>query len=193
MPIVAIGDNGVLQAVENSSFHSAVREAVVARVLRKDDGVEKAFEKVVLHLIGVTCAEAPSVSRSALAKGGIVILCLRNSGIESRDQKRERVHGVVEKQNELVFYFQRAEHRVLFVVRLVLVRKVNCSAFNSLPDHSKDLAERPVVVMPTDRRRRLYARRFRVLHRLDLLDGRWERRFLLHWRLLRPDGRGKKQ
>lgn len=85
--IDSIRDDRVLHRMQQPPFTATGAQRIVTRVLGKYGGVGEFLEKVRSGIAGHICAEPFAVSRRPLAIGGVVILGLADSRVESGAEK----------------------------------------------------------------------------------------------------------
>src|SRR5216684_3170406 len=178
--IIAVRYHRVLHRMEQTLPAAAARQPVVTRVLREYRGVRKVLKEPGGGLIGEFGAKAPPIALRPLSITGVRVLRLVNPRAEAGGEKRHRVKGILDEQDEFIFQLERAQYRAGLVVR-----GVHRFAFQRPGERSHDLLQRPVIIFYPHHRRRLNARCRPILHGFlwqrrsgYLLRRSWRRRLL---------------
>src|SRR5713226_7136129 len=115
--IIAVRHHRVFHRMEQSPPAAAARQPVVTRVFREYRGVRKVLKEPGRGLIGEFGAKAPPIALRPLSITGVRVLRLVNPRAEAGGEKRHRVKGILDEQNEFVFQLEHAQYRAGLVVR----------------------------------------------------------------------------
>ena len=181
LAVVAVSHDRVLHGMEQARAGAAVGQAVVAGVLRKYPGIGKVLKERGGGLTGEFGAKAPAIPLSALSIAGVGVFRLVKPRVETSGEKRHRVKRVLDEQLEFIFQLEGAQYRA----RLVMPG-VYGLAFQRPGEGANGLLQWSVVVFQPHHRRRLNARRRRIL-RSFLRERRSGRRLRRSRRLLRTN------
>src|SRR5216683_5549706 len=178
--IIAVRHHRVFHRMEQSPPAAAARQPVVTRVFGEYRGVRKVLEEPGGGLIGEFGAKAPPIALCPLSITVVRVLRLVNPRAEAGGEKRHRVKGILDEQDEFIFQLERAQYRAGLVVR-----GVHRFAFQRPGERAHDLLQRPVIIFYPHHRRRLNARCRPILHGFlrqrrsgYLLRRSWRRRLL---------------
>ncbi len=96
--MVVVRDNGVHHGVQETPPYRALAHPVIPWIFGKNSRIGKLLEKSELNFISVAGTQSFGVSFTALPKRWVIILCLRNSRIESSGQERFWINRITQEQ-----------------------------------------------------------------------------------------------
>src|SRR3954452_23006733 len=93
----------------NARAGRALSQAIVARVLMKDDRKQKGTKEIAGNAISHGSSKPLCVALRALSKSRVIVHCLCHTGIKGGSDERDRLKGVADKQPELLSWGKSAD------------------------------------------------------------------------------------